>query len=768
MDKIDFAKEMDSLNYGKLKGKKSIISLEREIEFTKTYMAHKESAPYILEAECIRKQASLIMIPIKDEDFFAGTLDRMYVGIDPERGDGCEAAFFCSSNDLNDELNNPNTSQLVKDDINFLVEYWKNEATYHKCRAAFPEHIQKGIPGDEYYKALQVSFPMFGLGGPALDFEKLVTLGIPGLQQLVEKRKERALKENETDTSFYDAMLVALGVFIETADRYAKQALSIANETNNFRIKNKLTTIADDLQYIIKNKPSTFSQGIQLVWLYSLLSLVKNYGRMDIYLGDLLANDIKNEIITKEEALDITVGLWQKIVERGDFFNNRIIIGGRGRRNEKNADSFAMIALEAQKIVNHAIPQLSVRWHDGMNKDIWDKSFEVLATGSTMPILYNDDVNVNGMMKAMNVPYNEAEDYGFYGCGEFLIDHKAIASPDAAINMLKALDVTLRNGIDSFTSNKIGLDLGNLTTYKTFEELRYAVLRQIEYQLSMLADVQSINYRVTGEIASFPYLSMLYDDCIERGKPLLSGGAKYLSGVVESFGNNSAADSLYAIKKLVYDDKLITAERMLECLDKNFEGCKKEHKMMLNISKYGNDNTEADDMSTWFNETVFKITQRQKDYTPLDSFLIVLVNNGDNVMFGKATGASADGRRKGEPVTNGNQPTAGRDTNGATALLNSMAKLSPEFHAGVTNNIKFSRTTLQQNSVQIKALIRAFFKNGGTQIMVTSTDAGELENAQKEPEKYSHIFVRVGGYSERFINLSKDVQQEIIKRTLYI
>ena len=198
---------------------------------------------------------------------------------------------------------------------------------------------------------------MFGLGGPALDFEKLISLGIPGLLQLVEKRKLRAENESEKDLSFYNAMLSALNTFITTAQSYATQALTLSSKADDHKTKNRLKIIADDLIYISKNKPSTYRQGIQLVWLYSLLSLVKNYGRMDIYLGNLLANDLKNGIITDKEALDITVGLWQKIVERGDFFNNRIIVGGKGRRNEKNADLFAMIALEAQKIVNHAIPR---------------------------------------------------------------------------------------------------------------------------------------------------------------------------------------------------------------------------------------------------------------------------------------------------------------------------------------------------------------------------------------------------------------------------
>jgi len=608
---------------------------------------------------------------------------------------------------------------------------------------------------------------MFGLGGPCLDYEKLIKLGIPGLLDLVKKRKQRAIDEEKNDLSFYDTMLNAIDIFKENALDYASQAIEASINTVDYELKKKYETIHNSLVNIVNNKPETFRQGLQLMWLYSLMSLVKNYGRMDMYLGDLLANDLDSGRLSYDEALDITIGFWKLVLARGDNFNNRIIIGGKGRKNEKNADRFALLALEAQKIVNDAIPQLSLRWYEGMNKEIWDKSFEVLATGSTMPIIYNDEKNIPGIKKAMEVSYEEAEQYAFYGCGEFLIDHKAIASPDAAFNVLKALDVTLRNGVDSFTGKKQGLTYKYFKDFSSFQELLAAFSRQIEYQIAMLADAQAIIYMKTGEDASFPFLSMLYENCIERGKPLLAGGVKYPSGTVECFGNNSAADSLYAIKKLVFDNKLITAEKLTECLDKNFEDCEKEWKMMKSIPKFGNDFTEADEMSLWVNETVCKAAIRQKNYTTLYSFLVVNINNGDSVLHGKTTGASADGRKKGEPLSNGNQPSAGNDINGATALLNSMAKLEASFHAGTTQNLKLNRSVFKDNPENIKALIKGYFSQGGTQIMITTTDKGEMENALIEPDKYRHLFVRVGGYSERFVDLPKDIRNEVLKRTLY-
>ena len=743
------------------------LNFDREMRFTEVHQAHLSAHPYAREIACLRVQAEMIFRPIQEGDYFAGRIERLAVGLDPERGDLVEAAYFCRFPELEDQLKQPDLPQENVEQIQTLIEYWKQHSTYFKCRSAFPEHIQRDMPSDDYYAGLQISFPMYGLGGPCLDYEKLLRLGIPGLREQVLLRKTAAGQDPNVDLVFLTGVENALDIYSETAIRYIKEARQLAWGHPDPETRNRLQLIADSLEWIISNPPQTYFQAIQLLWLYSLFSLTRNYGRMDLYLGDFLASDIESGRLTEAEALEMTVGLWRLIVARGDNFNNRILIGGRGRPNEKNADRFALLALEAQAIVNEAIPQLSVRWYDGMNPQILDKSIEVLATGSTMPILYNDDTNIPGVQKAMAVSEEEAEQYAFYGCGEFLIDHRSIASPDAAINILKVLDVTLRNGIDSFTGEKRGLDLGSLESFADFKALQAAFARQVDYQMGMLADVQSVVYRETGKEAAFPFISLLYDDCIERGKPVLTGGVRYKGGTVESFGNNSAADALLAIKKRVYEEKLISPERLLACLDSNFAGCEREWKLLTDVPKFGNDNVEADAMSVWVNELVCDSAKQQSRYTPLDSFLVVLINNGDSVVLGKATGASADGRRLGQPLSNGNQPSAGNDFCGVTALLNSMARLDAGLHAGTTQNIKFARALLREHPEQVKALIRAYFNQGGTQIMVTSTDRGELEAALENPQAYRHIFVRVGGYSERFVDLPRDIQLEVIQRTLY-
>lgn len=750
-------------DYGKQKAKRDIENVDREIKFTNIYRGTEELHPYLREVECLKFQTLNVLQAIKAGDQFAGRLSRMFVGIDPERGDLNEVAYFCQFTLLQEQLNNPKLSQDTKNNIRYLIEFWSKESTYFRCREAFSEYMQTGMPNDDYYLGLEIAYPMFGLGGPNLDYDKLLQLGIPGLKLQLQKRIQK--EEGGGDVVFLEACLLSLDIIKRAALNYANEAEVLAAKTNDPTLLSRYLLINQSLKHIIREKPKTLHQAIQLFWLYNLSSLVKNYGRMDVYLGDFLVNDMKNGELTYQDTIEMLCGLWDLIYARGDNFNNRIIVGGKGRRNEKNANVFAQFALEVQSLRNYSIPQLSVRYYDGIDAKIWRKSLEVIGKGSTFPILYNDDVNIPAVAKGFKISLQDAEQYVPYGCGEYVIEHASVGSPDAAINLLKALDVTLFNGIDSFTGKRKGLALGE--NYETFEELKTAFARQVDYHVSLLADAQDRITRVTSKYAAYPLLSMLYDNCIKQGQPLLKGGVQYLGGTLETFGNNSTADALLAIKFLVYDKKLISLDKLRECLFKNFEGYEEERRMMRNLPKYGNDNDEADNMSLWVNQVVCESARNQQLFTSLHHFSAVLVNNGDNVTLGKGTGASADGRFKGEPLSNGNQPGAGYDVQGITALLNSMAKLDPSLHAGATHNLKFSRKLFVNEIDKVSSLLKGYFKRGGTQLMITVTDIKELENALVEPEKYGNLIVRVGGYSERFIDLPRDIQLEVMRRVLY-
>jgi pyruvate-formate lyase len=760
----DLSAEMKALEYGNLKSTQEIRSVQREMRFTEIYRSLADAHPYDREAACLAAQTEMILLPIQKDDHFAGRLDRMAVGIDPERGGLTDAAYFCQFERLQSALSDGSVDPLVQADIRFLLDYWGSEVTALKCRAAFPDDVKIWLPSDDYYSGRDIGYPMYGLGGPCLDFAKLVRLGVPGLYAETQEWKS---KNKEPDPHYYRALESALNAFNKALFTYAVEAETVSSTAKDCGVQKRFSQIARSCRNLMCKTPDCYHEAVQLVWLYSLVALPRNYGRLDVTLGPLLCRDLDEGRITEQEAFDLTLGLWRLIQARGDNFNNRIIIGGVGRPDPETADRWAMLALDVQEAVGGTIPQLSLRCHKGMNPALIQRALAVIRKGSTFPMLYNDDVNVPAAAHAFGVSREEAEQVIPYGCGEMVLDHRSVGSPDAALNVLKALDVTLRNGQDGFFQEPRGLPLGQLQDYATFEDLQTAFKKQIEFHVGLLAQVQSTVYRVTGETAAFPFLSLLYDDCIKRGMPLLAGGVHYLGGTLESFGNNSTSDALLAIKRIVYDEKRLTPGQLLAALDADFSGYEKERRTLLNVPKFGNDDPEADAMSLWVNRIVCDAAKQAGRQAGLDSFLVVLVNNGDSVMFGKATAASADGRRSGEPLSNANQPTAGMDRNGLTALLNSMAKLDASWHAGAVHNLKLSRGFMDSHPREADALIRGYFSAGGTQLMVTVTDPKELEKAMENPEAFGHLIVRVGGYSEYFVKLPVDIQREVMRRTLY-
>ena len=756
--------ELKAMEYGNLKSRLEIRSVHREMRFTGIYRSHAAAHPWEREAACLAAQVEMTLIPILEGDRFAGRMDRMAVGIDPERGGLTDAAYFCKFERLKDAASDPSLDPQVLGDICFLLDFWQRETTHSKCRRAFQQDVRKGLPDDDYYSGREIAYPMYGLGGPCLDYGKLVRLGIPGLEAEV---REGRRENPDADPHYYPALESAIEIIRKALLAYAAEAEEKYRMPGEAGGRRRFQRIAASCLNLASNPPASYHEAVQLFWLYSLAAMPRNYGRLDATLGPFLLKDLEQGRISNEEAFDLTLGFWRLIEARGDNFNNRIIIGGIGRQDPEAADKWALLALDVQEAAGGIIPQLSLRCHRGMNPDLFRRGLEVIRKGSTFPMLYNDDVNVPAAAAAFGVSREEAEQVIPYGCGEFVLDHCSVGSPDAALNVLKALDVTLRNGMDGFFEEPRGLALGSLANFSSFGELQAAFRKQIEFHVGLLARAQAAIYRVTGETAAFPLISLLYDDCVRRGKPLLAGGVRHLGGTLESFGNNSAADALLAVKRIVYDEKRIAPGRLLKALDADFKGYEQERLMLIRVPKFWNDDAEADAMSLWVNLIVCESAKEAGRRAGLDSFLVVLVNNGDSVLFGKTTAASADGRRSGMPLSNANQPSAGMDTSGPTALLRSMAKLDASWHAGSVQNLKLSRSFLDTHPGEAAALIRGYFSSGGTQLMMTVTDRDELEKALADPEAYGHLIVRVGGYSEYFVKLPEDIQREVIRRTLY-
>lgn len=744
-----------------------MVDLSFEKDFTQVFQQYADAPLPIREAKCLRAIYPRLLPPIQEGDYFAGrtlVMEWKGVGFTPDvtlyslphgmgyfyREDVFQRAL--------DELE-PESGQAAE--IRRMMDFWREANTTAQVKAHFTPEIRKALPSDYFAGDVGVGFPLYRMTGAYENYALLLQEGIPGLKMLLREKQAQA---PEDALAFYQGLAEVVDILEESCAHYAAQAEAMARTAQAPR---RLAAMAEDLRWLCGHAPRTMLQAIQLSWLYSCLAGVMDYGRMDVYLGDYLARDLACGELTEETSLEALCGLWRMMVARQTVYHGRVVIGGMGRPNEANADRFALLAMEASRLVHDIEPQLTLRFYQGQNPALMRKALEVIGEGATYPMLYNDDVNVPCVMNAFRLERDTAEQYVPFGCGEYIIDHKGFGSPNGVINMLKALEVTLFNGRELVKGQPMGLALGSLTDYPTFDALVDAYKRQVTYFVRVLADAEAIILRETARQAPFLFMSLLYDGCVDKGRSMLEGGISYLGATLESYGNINAMDSLAAIKWAVYDRRLIPAQRLMDALRADFAGYEEEQALLRRAPKYGNDDPYVDGIARELHDFEARIIREQAARIGLHSFLMVVINNSANTYLGRWTGASADGRNALTFMANANNPQSGMDQSGITAMLNSLVSFPAENHAGAVQNMKFSRDLFNRSRDKVAALLDTYFAKGGTQAMITVTGRKDLENALIHPEEYRSLLVRVGGFSARFVELEKDVQQEVLTRTCY-
>lgn len=733
-----------------------------ELEFTEVYRRNHEAHPAIRETRCLRVLFPAILRPIQPADLLAGRIRYPLVGFSPEPGG---LGYYCREGDILRAMETLALPDSQSRDVRAMCAFWRTETTAHKTRAACPAWVNAVLASDNWTQDSGMAFPLYRMAGVTLDFGKLLQLGIPGLRTSIHTR--RAQEHDEAKQALFSAMLSALDVLVVALQHYAGAARTLAAHSADPHAAASLSALAETLATLPDHAPRSFRDAVQLMWLYVMLSGTWNYGRMDTYLGPFLCRDLDAGTLSEPAALAILQSLWRLMKAYDNQYNNRVFIGGLGRSDEAAADRFALLALEASRTVLENQPQLSLRFYRGQNPTLFGKALTVLAEGRTFPMLYNDDVNVPAVAKAFNVPLEEAVEYTPFGCGEYALAHRSVGSPNGVINLTKCLEIALHNGRDPLTGQLLGPATGAPQSFVSIEQVFSAYQSQVQRCLEALAVQERTEYDVTGREASFLLFSMLYDDCLARGQSIFAGGVRYLGGTIETYGNTNAADSLTAIDAVVFRRKLCTLPELVAACDANFQGHADLRQALLQAPKYGNDDAAADAMAQRVHTHVCHTARDQAGKAGLHSYLVVIINNWANVIFGKTTSASADGRLATTPLANANNPTSGMDRQGATAFLNSLVKLDPTIHAGAVQNMKFAKSLFTTQRPKLEALLHVYFAQGGTQAMITVVNRADMEAAMRAPEQWGHLMVRVGGFSARFIDLPRDVQVELLARTLH-
>lgn len=731
-------------------------SYEEQLEIMEAYTAaHKENSSKnkaFREVACLKTIFPRLFRSIEKDDLIAGRLDFLPIGFGSVTSIG-GVGHYCVFHKLRAFKEHLKT-EAEKKRVDVLYDYWQD----HDVKSIYCQDV---LNEDTTGRFIDCKYPFMAtarLSGMMLDYKKLVTLGIPGLIKQIQ-----SYPSNE----FMQASLECLELFKQVI---RKQIELVEQSYGEDEKRNQdLDVMKADLLYILDHKPETFHQALQLFWLYALCAGCINYGRMDIVLGPFLKRDIDAGIIDEEEAYRYLKSLWKMIENRRTTVNGRIIVGGKGREDVEACDLFARICLRVCKDTRYVEPQFTFRFDTNTPKDIMDMAYECIASGATYPTLYNDDVNVPAVTYGMRVDEKVAEQYIPFGCGEFVIQGKSVGTPNTLLNLVKILQLALNEGYDPMDHvYKAGsVKVLPLSSFRTFEEFYDQYKALLDYYFDLSVYCQKHSYEIMNQEVSFLFNSILMDDCLARGKSLLDGGVEILGGTNETYGNINTSDALYAIKTLVYDQKKYSLEELNKAALHNFEGYELLRKEILSLPKYGNDNFDVDEMANDLFEYVAKGIRNRGIESGMDYYLIVISNNQTNTDWGHQTDASLDGRLRGVYMNPANNPQGFAATSGPTAVLNSLSKFKAKYHGGSVQNIKFTPRMMHEDKEKVKMLFQTYFAKGGCQLMVTVVDHGQLEDAQKHPEKYPDLIVRVAGYSAVFVNLTKDVQDELLSRTLY-
>lgn len=729
-------------------------------EYTETYKHYANSDKARREVECLKIIYPTLFRHIEEKDLIAGRLDFLPIGF------GCVTSVggvghYCVFHKLRAFKETLATSE-EKSRVDALYDFWQG----HDLKTLYCQDILGDATTGFFMQYEPPYMATARLSGMMLNYQKLVDLGVDGLKSEVRRRITETKGANEFLLASFDALELFQEVVAHEAELCREARVGATPE----RIA-QLKLMEKDLLAIREAKPQTFHQALQLIWLYALCAGCINYGRLDTVLGPFLKHDLDFGVITEQGAYDYVRSLWTLIENRRTTVNGRVIVGGQGRPDPNAADIFARVCLKVCKDCRYVEPQFTLRFDSTTPDDIMDMAYDAIGAGATYPTLYNDEVEVPAVEYGMRVPRKIAEQYVPFGCTEFVIQGKSVGTPNTLINLVKILSMSLNGGVDPWdgVDKSDGVKVLPLEELDTFDKLYDNYKHLLDRYLDKAAADQYHSYEVMNREVSFLFTSILMDDCLERGKALLDEGVEILGGCIETYANINTSDALWALKTLVYDEKRYTLKQVVNACNDDFQG-PGEERLRLDLwhaDKYGNDLDGVDAMANDLYEYVAKGVRNRGIDAGIGYFLIVISNNQTNTDWGHKTAATPDGRHAGVYLNPANNPQGGAATSGPTAMLNSLAKFDARYHAGSVQNIKFTPRMFNHDRKKVKQLFKTYFKRGGCQLMVTVCDKGALEDAQVHPEKYPDLIVRVAGYSAVFVDLPRDVQDEVISRTLW-
>ena len=667
-----------------------------------------------------------------------------------------------------------------------IIPYWKGKSNRDRIFQNLPQEWKEAYTAGVFTEFQEQRAP----GHTALGIKMFRTGLLDLKEEIAESLAKTDLVNDPEGVDKRDelrAMDIVCDAMIRYAERYAERLEELAAEEKDPVRKKELEKMAAICRRVPAHAPTTVHEALQHYWFIHLGVVTElnpwdsfNPGRLDQSLYPLYKKQLEEGTVTQEEVYEMLQSFWVKFnnhpsppkvgvtAEESNTYTDFCLInvGGVKEDGSDGVNEMSYILLDVIREMRLLQPSSMIQVSKKNPDRFIRAAVEIIKTGFGQPSVFNTDALVQEMLRA-GKDVRDARNGGCSGCVETGAFGTEAYILTGYFNLPKILDLTLNDGFDKRTGKQIGLKTGTATDYRTYEELFAAYKAQVQHFMRIKLTGNNIIERIFMKYMPVPFLSVLIEDCIRNGKDYMCGGARYNSSYVQGVGLGSITDMLTALRYHVYDKKTIAMETMEKALANDFKGFEElQYQLVYHTPKYGNDDDYADEQEVQVFDMYYDVLSGHKSPRGAD-YRVNMLPTTCHVYFGKVTGATPDGRNAWKVLSEGISPVQGADTNGPTAVIRSAAKIDHIKTGGTLLNQKFTPSLLstEEGCNNLVHLIRAYFRMDGHHIQFNVVDADTLREAQKHPEDYRDLIVRVAGYSDYFNDLGEDLQNEIICRT---
>jgi trans-4-hydroxy-L-proline dehydratase len=668
-----------------------------------------------------------------------------------------------------------------------VIPYWEGRTQRERIFSHVPDEWRKAYEAGMFTEFMEQRAP----GHTTLD-GKIYQKGMQDFKQDIAKNLASLDYLNDPEATDkaeeWKAMEISCDAVIFFAERHALLAEEMALLEINALRKEELQSIAKVCRHVPAHAPRNLWEAIQMYWFVHLGTITElngwdamNPGHFDQHLAPFYNAGLADGSLTRNQAKELISCFWIKVNNHpappkvgitaresgtyNDFTN--INIGGIRRDGSNGTSEISYLLLEVIEELHILQPGSSVHISKETPDDFLLAATRVIRQGHGYPSVFNPDIYVAELLR-QGKSLEDAREGGCSGCIEVGAFGKEAYLLTGYLNVPKILEVTLNNGINPITGIRVGPETGDPRTFKTYEELYDAFLKQLHYVVDLKMRVSNYIDRMFAKYAPAPFLSVVIDDCIARGKDYYDGGPRYNTSYIQCCGLATTTDSLLALKKHVFEDHSFTTDRVLNAVAKDFKGEEILRQTIMNRTPFfGNDDNYADSVAVKVYNDLVGAIDGKPNIKPGGKYHLNMLSTTCHVYFGKVMGATPNGRLAGKSISDGTSPSHGADTHGPSAVVKSMTKFDHVKSGGTLLNLRFLPGLLRKENDMVKLgqLVRSYFRLGGHHVQFNIVDTATLLAAQACPSDYKDLMVRMAGYSDYFNDMNADLQQEVIERT---